>query len=268
MEINKVTVDLQPSLLVSGAEEMILMPVGDLQYGAPGSNLEAFKRHIDWGMEHGAYFLGMGDFVDVASPSERRNLSRVDLHDSTKLAMEASAEKNLEVVADVLRGTEGRWLGFHRGHHFWKFSDGSITDEWLSAYMHSPYLDWLSKLTISFPGTKLTATVVSTHGFGSSTSMVGPLENQVKKLAASHPDADVVLVAHHSRKVGYPVDSLVGAKPHTRILALTGGFCDGYLVGTSTYVEEGLMTPLNQGAPIIFIRPIPEEKRLDLALLT
>ncbi len=268
MEINKVTVDLQPSLLVSGVEEMILMPVGDLQYGAPGSNLEAFKRHIDWGMEHGAYFLGMGDFVDVASPSERRNLARADLHDSTKLALEEKAAAHFVTVQTVLRGTEGQWLGFHRGHHYWIFSSGETTDQVFAKVLDAPYLDWLSKLTISFPGTKLTATVISTHGFGSSTSMVGPLENQVKKLAASHPDADIVLAAHHSRKVGYPVDSLIGAKPHTRILALTGGFCAGYLVGTTTYVEEGLMTPLNQGAPIIFIRPINEEKRLDLNLLT
>lgn len=271
MEINKIEVILQPSLLVE-APEIILMPVGDVQHGAPGSDIEAFKRHIDWGMEHRAYFISMGDMVDIASPSERRKLANLDLHDSTKLMMEESAFVALKEIEEVLNGTEGRWFGFHRGHHYWVFADGYTTDQKLAARFRAPYLDWLALTTLTFPGTTLKCKVISTHGSGSSSSMIGPLNGQVKKLADDHPEADIVLVGHHSRKVGYPQDRIEEVRgslqARRRILTLTGGFCRGYLVGQTTYVEEGLMSPLNQGAPIIFVRPMPKEQRLDLSLLT
>ena len=270
MEINKATVELRPSLF-GLSPEMLLMPVGDVQHGAPGSNLDKMKRHLDWGMEHHGYFLNMGDNSDTASPSERRSLARVEFHDSTRIALEEKAEEKLEEIEAALNGTEGRWLGWHRGHHFWEFADGTNTDTRLAARFGGPYLQWLSMLTIKFPGSKLEAKVLSTHGQGSSSTMTGPLK-QGEKLMASWPEADVVLVGHHSRKVGYPIDPLVDRegkiRSKRRILALTGGFCRGYLEGASTYVEEGLMQPLNQGAPIIFIRPMDSEKRLDMSLLT
>ena len=42
-------------------EETTIMPIGDIQLGAQGVNLEKLKRHLDWGMVHGSYFIGMGD---------------------------------------------------------------------------------------------------------------------------------------------------------------------------------------------------------------
>ena len=65
MQINTITLPLQPSLF--GLEpEPLLMPVGDLQHGAPGANIEKMTRHLDWGMEHGAWCISMGDMVDTA----------------------------------------------------------------------------------------------------------------------------------------------------------------------------------------------------------
>lgn len=271
MEINKVTVELRPSLF-GLSPEMILMPVGDVQHGAPGSNLEKMKRHIDWGMKHGAYFISMGDMVDTASPSERKALARAEFHDSTRIAMEEKAEEKYEQVEIALIGTDGRWLGWHRGHHFWEFSSGYTTDQRLARRFGGPSLNWLSMLTIKFEGSKLQAKILSTHGSGSSSTMLGPLAGQGKRLLDSWPMADVVLIGHHSRKVGYPLDVLedpdAKIKARRRIVTLTGGFCQGYLEGSTTYVEEALMPPLNQGAPIIFIRPMDSEKRLDMSLLT
>ena len=270
MEINTRTVKLSPSLF--GLEpEMILMPVGDLQHGAPGSNIEKMKRHLDWGMKHNAYFISMGDMVDTASPSERRTLQKVEFHDSTRISMEENAQKKLEQVEDALDGTEGRWLGWHRGHHYWPFASGKTTDQLLADRFGGPYLEWLSMLTLTFESSSRIAKILSTHGAGSSSTMTGPLR-QAEKLEISWPEADIVLVGHHSRKIGYPIDRLYTRegkiRSARRIVALTGGFCQGYLTGSTTYVEEALMQPLNQGAPIIFIRPMDEEQRLDMSLLT
>ena len=52
------------------------MPISDIQHGASGADLKKLKRHVEWGVEHGAYFTGLGDYIDVAS---RRSVKMKDL---------------------------------------------------------------------------------------------------------------------------------------------------------------------------------------------
>ena len=54
-------------------EEVRLLPIGDLQYGTDGFDRDRFERHISWGMDVGAYFVGMGDYC---LPEDARILTR------------------------------------------------------------------------------------------------------------------------------------------------------------------------------------------------
>lgn len=282
MELYEVGVDTQPSLTLPW-EETIIMPIGDLQYGAEGANLDKFKRHIDWGMRQGAYFIGLGDYVDVASPSGRMKIAHAELYDSVLDALDDKAREHMEVVLKALKGTEGRWLGLHEGHHYWNFESGGTTDTVMAERLNAPYLGTCAITQLRFRGESgkraLSCQIWSHHGEGSGATMTAPL-NKLERMMSRFPSVDIFLLGHYSRKVGYPVDALVpvfGKNPRLvakrRILAICGGFSTGYTVGSQrhgraqgSYVEKGLMSPTNLGAPVIYVRPVHTEyeDRLDM----
>src|SRR3990167_6899035 len=103
MEVPSVLdVDTTPSLLHPGQQEVLLLPFGDLQLdpivrGKPrASDIDRARKVIEWGVAHGAYFVGMGDYVDVASPSNREEIARARLYDSMRDALEEQADETLD----------------------------------------------------------------------------------------------------------------------------------------------------------------------------
>ena len=106
------------------------MPVGDIQWtGLKGETVVSMlRRHIEWGVEHGAYFLGMGDMIDFASPSNRQALRAAALYDNAQQVIDDAA-RNLvhELYETVLKPSKGRWLGLLEGHHFTQFRDGTTS---------------------------------------------------------------------------------------------------------------------------------------------
>lgn len=281
MELFEIAVDTQPSLTLPW-DETIIMPVGDLQYGTGEADLDKFKRHLDWGHKYGAYFLGMGDMVDMPSPSGRQKIAAADFYDSVQDALSETANRHLEAVSQAMRGLEGQWLGMLEGHHYWDFGGGRTTDTILAERMQCPFLGTCAILELSFKDSnkhRVKCQIWAHHGTGSALTMAGPL-NKLERMMSRFPTVDIFLLAHYSRKVGYPVDALVpvfGKRPHLvakrRILAVTGGFARGYTVGSQrggraggSYVEKGMMPPTNLGAPVIYVRPVraKDETRLDL----
>ena len=52
-------------------KETFLVPIGDIQLGAGGVDLDTLRADVKRGMDLDAWFIGLGDYVDVASPSGR-----------------------------------------------------------------------------------------------------------------------------------------------------------------------------------------------------
>lgn len=263
------------------------MPIGDVQYGSEACVFDKFKRHMDWGMKYGAYFVGMGDYLDVASPSGRHKIRSAEFYDSVHDAIEDKVKEQLDKFLTAVKGTEGRWLGLVHGHHFYEFLDGTTTDTLLAKALRTNYLGTCGIIQLRFKrpktNTVMTAQLFVHHGQGSGATMATPL-NKLEKLMSRFPTIDVFLMGHYSRKVAYPVDALVpmfGTSPRLvakrRILACTGGFTRGYMVGSGvkrrgrpegSYVEIGMMPPTNLGGLAIRVRPVHgnTEDRIDLSV--
>src|SRR3990172_5992539 len=66
-------------------KETRIIPIGDVQYGST-TDVERLRKYLSWGTKQNAYFLGMGDYLDVGSPSNRRVISslRGSLYDSIR----------------------------------------------------------------------------------------------------------------------------------------------------------------------------------------
>lgn len=276
MEINEIAVKKSTKAEVPWGD-VLIMPFGDIQFGADGVDMDRFKRDFEWGMEHGAYFIGMGDFVDVASPSNRAKIKGAGFYDSVKAALEDSAERHLEDIMTVLRGSEERWLGLHEGHHFWEFEDGTTTDTRLATLLKAPFLGTcaLTRVKMVRPrsGQTLTYDIWSHHGAGGGQALAAPL-TKLEKVASAF-DADMFLINHFQRSGAIPKDWLyvnkAGVLKHKqRYLVATGGYMRGYTQGVKaggnnargSYVEQNLMIPTNLGGVKIFLKPNMKQSQI------
>lgn len=246
-----------------------LAPIGDLQLGSSAADVEHFKKHIDYVMKQpNPVFLGMGDYVDVASPSNRQKLRAMALYDSVEQALVEAAERHLEEFLKLVKGTENRWLGLLEGHHFYEFADGTTSDTRICQALNAPFLG--SSAFVNVPigrngsSSKFNATVWCSHGEGSGARASAPL-NKLENLISGF-EADIYLIGHMSKKAAAPLDQLYvnhrgNLAFRTKLLAGTGGFAQGYKEGSKgpnghprgSYVEKGLMKPVSLGAPLIHL---------------
>lgn len=264
-------ITVEPTMVTAHAlplEEVRILPIGDIQYGASGCDVDRLERHIQWGVENDCYYIGMGDYLDVASPSNRAKIKAAGFYDSVVEAMDAKMAAETEKVREILAPTQGRWLGLVRGHHYWEFSDGTTTDTRLADYLGCDFLGDVGVILVKMG--KSTATLWVTHGKGSGTTPGAPL-NFLAQIAQRFA-ADVYLAGHRHTKVTAPIPlfsfDLDGkGKPRfhsqNRYLVSTGGFLKGYEEGSTdlnglpagNYIEQGLLSPVTLGGPLVKIRP-------------
>lgn len=282
MEVITGAISTHPGLLLPTKEEALIIPLGDIQLDPKvrgqqrSCDVDRLKRVIGWGLAHDAYFLGMGDYVDVASPSNRESLKHTKMYDNLRNMMEEAAYQTEDELRDILLPTKGRWLGLLSGHHLWEYDTGQTTDTRLAEFLAAPHLG-SSTLSPVFLDTgteshkrKPMFRVFAHHGQGGGRLLSGPL-NQLEHVLKAF-NADVYLVGHHHKALAakYPLLSTTGGErggtPNLvhkdRILACTGSFLKGYTQGSRRgpiahggYVEAGLMNPVSLGAIGIFVRP-------------
>ena len=273
MEANEIIVSGVKNIDL-GWEEVLVMPIGDLQLGSDGVDLDRFKKHIAWGIKHNAYYLGMGDYIDLLSPSNRAKWKSAGLYDSVQTAMAGKAADLTEEFLDLVHGTEGRWLGLHHGHHYFEFDDGTTSDTRIAKALGTSYLGTCGFTRLKFkPKTNhraVTCTIWSHHGTGNGIMPHSPL-NKLYHIMDSF-EADVYLIGHQTKKpvVKMPRIYMGENYPYklinkNKVLAGTGGFTKGYELNSKhhsgayvhgSYVEQGMMTPVSLGGIVLKIRPV------------
>jgi hypothetical protein len=256
-------------------KETVIYPVGDVQLGAPGFYESMFKSYIAEGIKRKAWFIGMGDYVDVASPSNRARYAKSELYDNFKDMVAQGAEEALRQFKHLVKGTEGRWLGLLEGHHYFEFEeDGTTTDTRLADYLRAPFLGTSAYVILRFQDQtskskrRVRFVIEAQHGSGGGIKTAAPI-NKLENLASGHEGVDLFLMGHqHKRSVAelsrmYPDR---GKPPHITHRAVkliaTGSFLRGYLEGSKyqgraqgDYVEKGMMNPVALGGVPIVIKP-------------
>ena len=254
--------------------EINIMPIGDIQYGAEGCDVDRLKRHLKWGVDHNVWFIGMGDYHDFLSPSNRRILKTSGLYDTAQNLIEQWYGEHLLELQSILEPTKDRWLGMLSGHHYFEFSDGTTTDTRLCQFLNTNFLGTCGYLTLTFEDhAKHVATckIWCHHGTGSGSNASSAL-NKLEKIAGGF-DAHIYLMGHQS-KLGYaPLDYLDIVKgkdgepmliDRTKALVATGSFMRGYQAGSrlggtgrpsGSYVEQAMMTPAALGGSLITVTP-------------
>lgn len=248
-------------------EETFLIPVGDIQHGGGGVDLSVLEEDIKRGMDLGAYFIGLGDYVDVASPSGRAKIKGADYYDSVLKALGNDSDRRVDELMDILAPTVGRWWGILQGHHFFDHEDGTTTDTRLAEKLGAPFLGDSAFVRARWQrgSTTRTLDIYATHGTGSGQTQSAPV-NKLEKFAGG-VHADLYLINHYARRGVFPADVLrlnnsgrVEAK--TVYYMATGGYMKAYEQGSKTqgraqgsYVEKGMMKPTSIGGGVVKFLP-------------
>lgn len=264
-----------------GREEHLLIPLGDIQLDPelPGhpraSHVRRLREVVQWGVDHGASFIGMGDYIDPLSPSNRKALMTAGFYDATKAMMEKGATELQEELHDILKPTVGSWVSLGSGHHYFPFEDGTTTDTRLADFLGCRHTGDLGITHIYMPsaGQGKAAPmykVYSWHGQGGGSTIAAALNKLQRKVGEF--EADVYLMGHYHRAEAVKVPrldttgGLRGVDPHVvhrdRVLGITGSFMKAYLQGSRQgkvakggYVEVAGLSPAALGTLVIMARP-------------
>lgn len=252
-------------------QQMLLMPIGDVHAFSEAWPEKRFKDHIVWGVDRGAYFLGMGEYLDFTSGSQRLILD--NMRDSQREHLDRLIRGDVERLAKMIEVSKGRWLGLLEGHHYHQFNDGTTSDQYLCQLLEAPFLgtSTLLSLRLAVEGRNETCEVLvfAHHGAnrGGSRKQGGKLHRLEDLL--EWVEADIYLMGHDHSKVNAPMDRLYrtagGHLYHrTKILARTGGWLVGWegkrpvgegaaTVSRGSYVEQAALGPSSLGAPVFSI---------------
>lgn len=255
----------------SATQEVTVAPIGDIQWAADEEDIayDLLEEHLTWCLKQPTpLFIGMGDYVDFASPSMRRAIETHVTYDTAKKII-ADASKTLvdDLYRRLLKRTADKWLGITQGHHHHpvkisELKDGTAvmedSDVYLAKKLNAPWLDEMGVIKLRFPGGGVFR-ILAFHGSSNSVFPWGPLIKQYRLMPHFH--VDLILMGHQTKKATGEVDRLVfpddvdDVRHLTIKMVGTGGWMKGYINGRRTYVSTAGLGPVALGQPIIHIRP-------------
>lgn len=280
MILHDMTFTKQPqpkySFQLTPHQQVLLMPIGDVHAFSEDWPAKRFCDHIQWGVDRGAYFLGMGEYMDFTSTSQRTVLQ--GLRDSQRQQIDDMVRGKVDELGEMIEKSAGRWFGILEGHHFHEFVDGTTSDQYLCQWMKAPFLgtSTLLEVRLGDPGRRsgrtgngmqgCTVTIFAHHGTGGGRRRGSHLHRVEDMIAVA--EADIYLMGHSHSKISDPVDRLYrtpgGYLYHrTKILARTGGFLRGYAStpiqtaktpaykSRGSYVEKSTMVPSSLGGLVL-----------------
>lgn len=252
-----------------------LAPIGDIQYGSQGCAEDMLRAHIAKVLADDAWLVGMGDYLDHMSPSNRRALmhANVDNYESARSLIDDAVHGRVrDLASSCLADTKGRWLGLVLGDHIWTYEDGQTCDEHLANMMGAPCLGHSAIVSVVQKGVDRPLRIYVAHGAGSSVSATGKTLH-LERLLGSF-DVDIVLMGHSHLLYGFKAERIkkVSTKAgpdlyaEQRVGAITGSFLKGYEKRSSvqsrpagSYVEQKALRPVALGGLTIRCEPVRYE---------
>jgi len=235
-----------------------LILFGDVHRDSPAHAETHWKQFLDYAKsQRDAVFLGMGDYLDGVSTSERGILMRSGLHESTLRNMENEANGRVAQLAKELSFMRGKLIGLIGGNHFWPFPDGTDSDMRLANKLSCRYLGVCSFIRLSMANCGRThcVDIYAHHGLGGARLPGGSI-NRVQQ-AAEWADADILAMGHDHKRGVFPANPTLRLEPcnknglrlrhRERWLARTGSFLAAYEPGQANYNVDAGRGPCSLG---------------------
>ena len=232
-----------------------IVPFGDIHRDSHNCDVDRWKAFLEKCRtedDEYTYYIGMGDYSDFASYSERKQLHY--LHESTSDKMDKWAMHDVDTLLEELSFMKGRIIGLHHGNHEWQFQDGQLASEKMCEELGCPFLGYASHTTLHVTnaggGLAMPITIFSSHGKGGG-RLLGSPYNSLEKMSDIFHDEDIYLMGHDHHK---------GALSQTRLnvhngivkqkrqwFGRTGSFLKGWVTDTPSYVVGAMYSPTDLG---------------------
>lgn len=246
-------------------KEIRLIPFGDVHAFAPMFAKQKFLEDcLAWSKMPDTYFVGMGDYLDLLSGSERKELDLKNAHESTESTIEDYYLKKTEEFCDMIKFMKGRLVGLIEGNHHIKFSWGGTNTQYMCQQLRCPYLGGAASVSLILEYRDRHRQLIDMfvhHGRSGGrmpSSSVNPLYH-----TANGFDADIILFGHdHNKSCDY-ITRLTktrangSARLHAKkiMIARTGTYLKSYEPGKVSYPVKTAMPPSDLGSIIIKITP-------------
>ena len=247
-----------------------LVPFGDIHRDSPGFSESAWGKFLDrakhLAKKHNVLFMGMGDYLDSYSTSERMVMYGGGLHESSVKNHALTAQRKVESLAKELAFMKGKLIGFMGGNHFPILKGGISGDQHLAAMLETDYLGSCCAVRVTFAthgSTRVSFDIFAHHGKGGGTTAGGRL-NAVEKLQQVC-DADIFLMGDNHARGCIPTGERlrlcdVGGRLHVKSkptwIGRTGSFLKAYIEDEPSYVVDAAMPPSNLGHIEFTITPV------------
>lgn len=251
-------------------EPIKLIPFGDIHRDSDMHADESWKDFLRYAeMQRNAVFLGMGDYTDGISTSERIILGDAGMHDTTKRTMEDVYKGVAATLGNELAFMRGRMLGMLGGNHYFAFNNGDTTDHILAARLGTKFLGVCSFIRLSFRfgkhQSKASLDIFAHHGKGGG-STPGAQFNTIEKMLST-ADADFYLMGHTHGKGCIPStprlkltstgnNAELCVRERTPWLGRTGSFLKAYEPGRVSYNVDAGRSPCSLGWIEFEITPV------------
>jgi len=238
-----------------------VVPFGDIHRDSPSHSMHHWNLFLDkWRNRKDAYFLGMGDYWDSFSASERIIFANPGIHESTAKRLEQEARDRINVLANEVKFMKDRTIGLLSGNHFIQYANGQTGDMLLAAKLNASFLGVCSAIRLTFVdparkgGHHVSVDIFAHHGKGSGMTAGGRL-NSVEKLSQI-ADADIYLMGDNHARGVIPLGEKLRIVESNGDLSLrsrkswigrTGSFLRAYVHGESSYVVDRALQPASLG---------------------
>jgi hypothetical protein len=238
-----------------------LIPFGDVHRDSDMHADSHWKEFLSYAKaQKNAVFLGMGDYTDGVSTSERIVLNNDGLHDTTRTTLADVYKGVTKTLVNELSFMRGKMIGMLGGNHYFQFKDGDTTDHVLAAALNTKFLGVCSfiRLSLRFKGTskKASLDIFAHHGKGGGTS-VGGTFNTIEKMTTTAV-ADFYLMGHDHKRgcipstprlqlTGGATSKELNVKERTPWIGRTGSFLKAYENGRVSYNVDAGRSPASLG---------------------
>jgi hypothetical protein len=236
-----------------------IIPFGDVHYDSHNCDRKKFSEFLRRAKtEKNTFYLGMGDYFDFASYTERRSLKNARLHESTEAKLDKNADADVKELCEEIAFMKNRVIGLLEGNHGWEYGDGTTDTDKLSDNLLCKNLGALSYIEIQFRtedgNTRCTLKLFASHGKGGG-KLVGTSFNKVDDMRNICDEADIYLMGHDHKKGILPIDIIGFRRTRSgidmcnkrKLLVRTGSFLKGYVEDEESYVMRSLMRPSSLG---------------------
>jgi len=259
---------------VDSSKPFTIVPIGDVQLMSSGIesgitvNVKAFKQHLSYieSNYENPLYLGMGDYIDFMSPSNRDSVKKSKIYDQSREYIDKAALDLADEFIDLVKHTKGKWLGMLTGHHFAELKSGMTTDHYIADALDASYLGRVAHIAVRYQNSNGKSDGVlniwAHHGEGARKYPAGKLLDNV---AVHWPDVDLFFMGHmhesdSARIARYTVDGDGDLVTKNALAVVTGAWLEPHTANVGSYIENAMLRPRATGAPIVVVSPYRDEK--------